>query len=70
MHNRQLAKNLKKVGINVIHPDIPSGKISQMILLYIFLAIPCLYEAKKNAKKDCHFVTAKNIRNVSSNMIY
>jgi len=30
-HNKQLGQNLKKIGINVIHPNMPSEKISQMI---------------------------------------
>jgi len=29
-----------------------------------------LIEAKKKRKKDCHFVLAKNIRNISNQMIY
>jgi fructoselysine-6-P-deglycase FrlB-like protein len=69
-HVRQLGKNLKKIGINLIHPDIPSEKLSQ-ILYCIFLSqmIP-LNEAKKKKRKDCHFIVAKKIRNVSNHMIY
>ena len=69
-HVRQLGKNLKKMGINLIHPDIPSEKLSQ-ILYCIFLSqmIP-LNEAKKKKRKDCHFIVAKKIRNVSNRMIY
>ena len=69
-HNRQLAKNLTKVGINVIHPDLPSGKISQILYCTFFSQFLALNEAKRKHKKDCHFVTAKNIRNVSNQMIY
>jgi hypothetical protein len=70
LYNKQLGKNLKKVGINVIHPNIPSQKISQMIYCTFFSQLVPLFEAKKKRKKDCHFVTAKKIRNVSNQMIY
>ena len=69
-HNKQLGRNLKKVGINVIHPNMPSTKISQMIYYTFFSQLLALFEAKKKRKKDCHFVTAKKIRNVSNQMIY
>ncbi len=69
-HNSQLTRNLKKIGINVIHPDIPSDKISQMLYCTFFSQLVTLYEAKKKRKKNCYFVTAKNIRNVSNQMIY
>jgi len=69
-HNKQLVKNLKKIGINVIYPDAPSEKISQMIYLTFFSQLLSLNEAKKKKKKDCHFVTADKIRNVSNQMIY
>jgi len=70
IHNKQLGANLKKIGINVIHPNVPSEKISQMIYCVFFSQLLTLFEAKKKKKKDCHFVTAKNIRNVSNQMIY
>jgi fructoselysine-6-P-deglycase FrlB-like protein len=69
-HNKQLGKNLKKIGINVIHPDIPSEKLSQMLYCTFFSQMLALFEAKKKRKKNCHFVTAKKIRNVSNQMIY
>jgi len=69
-YNKQLGKNLKKVGINVIHPSMPSAKISQMIYCIFFSQLIALFEAKKKTKKDCHFVSAKKIRNVSNQMIY
>jgi len=69
-HNKQLGKNLKNIGINLIHPNIPSTKMSQMIYCTFFSQLLSLFEAKKNRKKDCHFVTAKKIRNVSNQMIY
>jgi fructoselysine-6-P-deglycase FrlB-like protein len=70
LHNKQLGKNLRKIGINVIHPSMPSTKISQMIYCVFFSQLLALFEAKKKRKKDCHFVTAKKIRNVSNQMIY
>ncbi len=69
-HNKQLAQNLKKVGLHVIHPSVPSEKISQMLYCTFFAQLLALFEAKKKRKKDCHFVTAKKIRNVSNQMIY
>ena len=70
IHNKQLAKNLKKIGINVIHPNVPIEKISQMIYCTFFSQLIALYEAQKKNRKDCHFVTAKKIRSVSNQMIY
>ena len=69
-HNKQLAKNLKRIGINVIHPHVPTEKISQMIYCIFFSQLIALYEAQRKKRKDCHFVTAKKIRNVSNEMIY
>jgi len=69
-HNKQLVKNLKKTGMNVIHPDVPSEKMSQMIYFTFFSQLLSLNEAKKKKKKDCYFVTADKIRNVSNQMIY
>ena len=69
-HTKQLGKNLKKIGINVIHPNLPSEKLSQVIYCTFFSQLVSLYEAKKKRKKECHFVTAKKIRNVSNQMIY
>ena len=70
IHTKQLGKNLKKVGINVVHPSIPSEKLSQVVFCTFFSQLITLYEAKKRRKKECHFVTAKKIRNVSNRMIY
>jgi len=69
-HTKQLSSLLKKNGINVIHPEIPSEKLSQMIYCTFFSQLLPLIEAKKKRKKDCHFVLAKNIRNISNQMIY
>jgi len=69
-HSKQLGKLLKKIGINVIHPNIPSEKISQILYCIFFSQFLSLYETKRRHKKDCHFVLAKKIRNVSNQMIY
>ena len=69
-HNKQLGEKLEKIGINVIHPVIPSEKISQVIYCTFFSQMVVLFEAKKKSKEDCHFVTAKRIRNISNDMIY
>jgi len=69
-HTKQLRKNLKKIGINVIHPDLPSEKLSQMIYCTFFSQLVPLYEAKKKRKKECYFVIAKEIRKISNQMIY
>ncbi len=70
-YNLQLSKNLKKLGLNVIQADPQTtNKISQ-VLFYIFLSqlIP-LNIAKEKKQKECYFVTAKKIRDASSEMIY
>ena len=69
-HNLQLGKNLREIGINVIHPSIPEDKISQMLFCTFFSQLIVLAEARKKQQKECHFVTAKKIRDVSNKMIY
>ncbi len=70
-HNTQLVKNLKNVGLDVIHPVLDSkNKISQIIYYTFFSQLLTLFEAKKRHKKNCYFVLAKKLRNVSDNMIY
>ena len=69
-HNKQLAKNLQKIGLQIIHPCMPSEKISQVVYCTFFSQLITLYEAKKKRQKDCHFVIAKKIRSVSNDMIY
>ncbi len=70
-HNSILSQNLKKIGLNVVHPNLDSkNKILQIIYYTYFSQLLALFEAKKRNKKDCHFVLAKNFRKVSDNMIY
>jgi len=69
-HNKQLVQYLKKIDMNVIHPNIPEKKLDQIVFCVFFSQMIALYEAKKKKMTDCHFVIAKNIRNVSNQMIY
>jgi len=70
-HNTQLVKNLENVDLDVIQPVLDSkNKISQIIYYTFFSQLLTLFEAKKRHKKNCHFVLAKKLRNVSDNMIY
>ena len=70
-HNIQLTKNLKNIGLNVIHPNFVSkNKISQILYYTYFSQLLPLIEAKKRGQTDCHFVLAKKLRSVSDNMIY
>lgn len=70
-HNTQLAKNLKKIGLIVLHPNISSkNKISQVLYYTFFSQMLPLFEAKKRGQMDCHFVLSKKFRSVSDNMIY
>jgi fructoselysine-6-P-deglycase FrlB-like protein len=70
-HNKQLVKNLKHIGLNIIHPQIKSkNKISELLYYVYFSQLLSLFEAKKRRKKDCHFILAKQLRRVSNDMIY
>ena len=70
-HTVQLVKNLKKLGLRVFQPIIgTSNKLSQFLFYTFFTQMVPLLEAKRKKKIDCHFVTSKNLRQVSDNMIY
>ena len=70
-HNSTLSQNLKKIGLNVIHPNFKSkNKISGVLYYTFFSQLFPLFEAKKRGQQDCHFVLAKKFRNVSDIMIY
>jgi len=70
-HNLRITKNLKKLGLNVYQPNSGTrNKISQVIFFTFFSQLTPLFFAKKNHQKECYFVTAKKLRNASSNMIY
>jgi len=69
-HTKQLEQCLKNIGMNIIYPDVPFKKLDQIFFCTFFSQMIALYEAKKKKMKECHFVVAKNIRNVSNQMIY
>lgn len=70
-HNSRMIKNLKKLGLKVYQPNPGTkDKILQVIFFTFFSQLALLFYAKKNKQKDCYFVTAKKLRNASSNMIY
>jgi len=70
-HNSRITKNLKKLGLNVYQPNPGTkNKIAQVIFFTFFSQLTPLFYAKKNNQKECYFVTAKKLRNASSDMIY
>jgi len=70
-HISKMIKNLRKFGLNVFQPNLGTmDKISQVIFFTFFSQLTPLFYAKKKRQKECYFVTAKKLRNVSSNMIY
>ncbi len=70
-HNKKLVKNLKHIGLNIIHPQIKSkNKIAQLLYYVYFSQLLSLFEAKKRRKKECHFILSKQLRNASNAMIY
>ena len=70
-HNKLLVKNLRDIGLNVIHPMFESrNKISQLLYYVYFSQLLPLFEAKKMGQTDCHFILSKNLRNISNQMIY
>ncbi|MGI0057926.1 MAG: sugar isomerase [Nitrosarchaeum sp.] len=70
-HNKQLLKNLKSIGLNVIHPTFESkNKISQLLYYVYFSQLLPLFKAKKRRQKDCHFILSKKLRSASNQMIY
>lgn len=70
-HNLKIIKNLKKLGLNVYQPNPGTkNKIEQVIFFTFVSQLTPLFYAKKNQQKECFFVTAKKLRNASSNLIY
>jgi len=70
-YTKNLTKHLEKLGINVIHPNFTTKtKITSILFFVFFSQLVPLFAAKKKHQKECYFVTAKNIRNASSDMIY
>ena len=63
--------NLKKCGLKVIIVEPPtSTKLGNVIFFTFVVELIALYHAKKKKLEECFFVTAKNLRNASSEMIY
>jgi D-arabinose 5-phosphate isomerase GutQ len=70
-HISQLAMYLKKYGLHVVQMQPNTKNIQEVILFFIFVSeFITLYHAKKKNMKDCFFVRAKKLRDVSSSMIY
>ncbi|MGQ0794841.1 MAG: sugar isomerase [Nitrosopumilaceae archaeon] len=70
-YNSKLASSLKKYGLRVIRFSPNTKNIQEIVLFFIFVSeLVTLYHAKKKNQKDCFFVTAKNLRETSSSMIY
>ncbi|MGQ0772372.1 MAG: SIS domain-containing protein [Nitrososphaerota archaeon] len=70
-HNKHLASQLKKLGLDVHVPSIHSKNKIEQVLFYTFVSqFLALYNAKKKHLSDCSFITNKKIRNASSSMIY
>lgn len=70
-HNAQLARHLKKIGLNVIRPEPKTNDKLKQVLFFTFVSqlVPLLYAKKKN-QRECYFINAKKIQNASSAMIY
>ena len=70
-YNTKLRKNLLNAGLNVIHIVPNAKKKIEQICYYTFVSqlIP-LFHAKMANQKHCFFVSAKKLRNASSEMIY
>lgn len=70
-YNSKLASSLKKYGLNVVQLQPNTKNIQETVLFFIFVSeFIALYHTKKKNQKDCFFVTAKKLREVSSSMIY
>lgn len=70
-YNSQLAKNLKKIGLNVFLVEPKTRNKENAIVFFIFVSqLISLYHAKAKNQKECYFVSAKKIRAASSDMIY
>ena len=69
-HAQNLSDGLRSAGINVVSPDIPPGEIDAMIYRTFFSQLMSLRHAKEEGRNDCHFITAKEMRNISNTMIY
>ncbi len=69
-HARRLSGNLKKLGLNVVVPQVTGSRMRQVLYLVFFSQFLVLREARRRGLRDCHFVTAAKVRDASSDMIY
>jgi len=70
-HNSKLTVRLEKYGLHVVQIKPNTKNIQEIVLFFIFVSeLIALYHAKKKNTKDCFFVRAKKLRDVSSSMIY
>lgn len=70
-HTSKLTMYLKKYGLHVVQMQPNTKNIQEIVLFFIFVSeFIALYHAKKKNMKDCFFVKAKKLRDVSSSMIY
>jgi fructoselysine-6-P-deglycase FrlB-like protein len=69
-HNKQIASQLKKLGLTVYNPTIDSDKISEAVFYTFLSQLVVLYRAKKRRLSECYFFTEKKTQNASSAMIY
>lgn len=70
-HISKLTTHLKKYGLHVVQMQPNAKNIQEIVLFFIFVSeLITLYHARKKNMKDCFFVRAKKLRDVSSSMIY
>lgn len=70
-HNSHLSSNLKKLGLYVYNPSIPFKNKIDQVLFYIFVSqLVALNMAYKKRIRECYFISQKNVRAASSDMIY
>jgi len=70
-HNEKLLTYLRKCNLDAIRIVPPKTNILGKTLFFIFVSeLIALYTAKKKRKKECYFIEAKDLKNVSSSMIY
>lgn len=70
-HDSLLARHLRRYGLKVIQLQPITKNIQETILFFIFVSeFIALYHAKKKNLKECFFIKAKKLRDVSSSMIY
>ena len=70
-YNTTLLRHLEEAGLNAVRPDPGSSDGITQFLFYTFLAqILSLREARKRRLTECHFMTAKVLKDASDAMIY